>query len=244
VIHLARARQHHRRQRIAQATTDTIAPAGKAAAGLPPRSRRRTSQPRHHRHGPPGPGPGPAGLTGINALGWGCSGVARGIAPDGRHAWATCSDGIVFELDAATGVPVRILTGPGYRFKDPAAIAADGARVWVTNDPDVGRGSVTELDAATGAPVRVLTGPGYGFIRPGAIAVDGACIWVANAGSWGGTAGGSVTELNAATGAPIRVLTGPSYPFDDPLAIAADGTRVWVANHDGYWVTEFPASSQ
>jgi DNA-binding beta-propeller fold protein YncE len=95
---------------------------------------------------------------------------------------------------------------------------------------------VTELNAATGAPIRVLTGPGYRFSFPAAIAADGARIWAANAG-------GSVTELNAATGAPIRVLTGPSYRFSSPLAIAADGARIWVANHDGYSVTEFPASS-
>ena len=76
-----------------------------------------------------------------------------------------------------TGAPVRVLTGPGYQFNNPVAIAADGALVWVVNER--GR-SVTELNAATGAPIRVLTGPRYPFDDPVDIAADGARVWVVN----------------------------------------------------------------
>jgi DNA-binding beta-propeller fold protein YncE len=165
------------------------------------------------------------------------------ISADSRHAWLMCSDGIMFELDAATGTPIRVLTGPRYQFNRPDAIAADGTRVWVANyGSGVGNargGSVTELNAATGAPIRVLTESGYGFNGPSAIALDGTRVWVTNDPY---NSGGSVTELNAATGAPIRVLTGPSYPFSGLGAIATDGTRVWVTNTRAGWLTEFPES--
>ena len=37
------------------------------------------------------------------------------------------------ELDAATGTLIRVLTGPGYRFNEPVAVASDGRHMWVAN---------------------------------------------------------------------------------------------------------------
>jgi hypothetical protein len=54
--------------------------------------------------------------------------------------------GSVTELNAATGAPIRILTGPKYRFNNPAAIAADGTRIWVANNMGY---SVTEFPASS-----------------------------------------------------------------------------------------------
>jgi hypothetical protein len=52
----------------------------------------------------------------------------------------------VTELDAATGAPIRVLTGPRYKFNWPAGIAADGTRIWVINN---GGSSVTEFPASS-----------------------------------------------------------------------------------------------
>ena len=50
------------------------------------------------------------------------------------------------ELNAVTGTPVRVLTGHRYEFSSPAAVAADGTRIWVTNyQVD----SVTEFPASS-----------------------------------------------------------------------------------------------
>src|SRR5215470_1228754 len=79
VIQLARARQHRRHQRIAQAAADTTAAGGGGAAARPhspwPTGTQR-HRPGHHEI----PGPGPAGLHGPNVLGWRCAPVA------GSHA--------------------------------------------------------------------------------------------------------------------------------------------------------------
>jgi hypothetical protein len=188
VIHMARARQHRRRQRIAQAAADTITAAGGGGAAA-----------RLHLRGRPGtrqPGPGPAGLTGINILGGGCATGYGTIASDSRHVWVSCPGGLMFELDAATGTRVHVLTEPTYLVHYAAiytAVATDGRHVWVTNDPGDGGGSVTELDATTGTLIRVLTGSRYKFRVPTAITTDGAHVWVTNGNS------DSVTEFPASS---------------------------------------------
>lgn len=188
-------------------------------------------EPGHGRTELPGPGAVSTGLVGINVFGWGCTANVAGIAPDSSHAWVICRDGLMFELDAATGAPNRVLTGSRCGLGAPSAVASDGRHMWVTNDPSSGSGSVIELDAVTGAPVRVLSGSRCGFDGPAAIAVGGARVWVAN------TEGNSVTELNAVTGAPVRVRTRLNWP----VAVAVDGARVWVV--DGGWLTELNAAT-
>jgi hypothetical protein len=67
---------------------------------------------------------------------------------DGPHVWVInapfSDDGSVTELNAATGDPVRVLTGTRYQFTNPIAIAADRTHVWIANE--VGD-SVTEFPA-------------------------------------------------------------------------------------------------
>jgi hypothetical protein len=235
VIYLARARQQRRHQRIAQVVTDTIATVGGgAAAGLRPRWWARTPQPRRRLPELPGHGSGPSGLTGIHSFGWGCGAGVAGIAPQELHAWVICSDGTMFELNAATGTPDRMLNSPRYGLSAPNAVTTDGSHVWVTNAQG-GVGSVTELNAATGTVVRVLTAARYEFIDPVAIAADGTRVWVANFDS--------VTEVNAVTGALIQVFAGPRYGVNSPSAIAVDGASVWVANAGGNSVTELNAAT-
>jgi DNA-binding beta-propeller fold protein YncE len=63
---------------------------------------------------------------------------------DGTDVWVANMGGLT-ELNAATGAPIRVVTGPSYEFDDPSAIAADGAHLWVANS---GADSVTELPAS------------------------------------------------------------------------------------------------
>jgi hypothetical protein len=50
--------------------------------------------------------------------------------------------GSVIELNASTGAPVRVFSGPEYTFNAPDPIAASGHRPFVANQ---GGDSVTEL---------------------------------------------------------------------------------------------------
>jgi hypothetical protein len=144
VIHMARARQQRRHQRIAQGAVDTITAGGATAAFMRLYRWPRTSQPQH---GSPGlPVHGRADLTGINVLGWGCPWGPAAVAASGRYTWVTCGPGFTFELDAATGALVRVLAGPGYGFNDPTGIAADGSRLWVA---DAYHDSVTEFPVSS-----------------------------------------------------------------------------------------------
>ena len=67
-------------------------------------------------------------------------------------------DGVVDEFSAATGQPIAHIAGPPFRSGNPGgAIAADGARVWVTDTNFYSyRGWVAEFSAQTGGLVRVI----------------------------------------------------------------------------------------
>ncbi len=126
-----------------------------------------------------------------------------------------------------------MLSGPGYGFSRPFALALDGTDLFVANQAIGAPGSVTEVDASTGAPLRVLSGSQYRFNEPQALTLDGAELFVAN------FADGSVTELNTATGALTKVLSGPAYRFDGPDAMTVGGPDLFVANGEGS-LTELP----
>jgi DNA-binding beta-propeller fold protein YncE len=131
----------------------------------------------------------------------------------------------------------RVYSGESYGFLDPAAIAVDGAHIWVTNTGGHdGSGSVTELNASDGSLVQPLYGGNYSFNDPVAIAADGADIWVANYES------NSLTELSASDGSLVRSLSPGSHGLDTPSAIAADGADIWVANYESNSLTELNAS--
>ena len=124
------------------------------------------------------------------------------------------------EIDARTGSLVRLITGPGYGFSSPTALAVHGTDLLVLN----AGGSVTQIVAASGAWVRTIAGAKYGFNHPSAMVVAGAQAWVTN------SLGNSMTEFDATSGAWIRTLTSPTYQLQSPSGIAFDGTRLWVAD--------------
>ena len=134
----------------------------------------------------------------------------------------------VTELNAATGVWVRTITG----FSAPTAVVGYGVDLFVAN----ASGSVSEIDARTGRLVHVLAGATYGFSSPTSLAVYGTNLLVLNAG-------GSVTQVDAATGAVVRKIAGATYGFNHPSQIVVAGSQAWVTNSVGNSVTEFDATS-
>lgn len=109
----------------------------------------------------------------------------------------------------------------------PAAVAFDGANMWVAN---YGAGTVNKLRAVDGANLGTFpVGPGAS-----AIAFDGANVWTANFFS------DSVTKLRASDGACVGTCT---FPVGiSPRGIAFDGVNIWVANNTSHNVTKLRAS--
>lgn len=100
--------------------------------------------------------------------------------------------GSVTDVDASTGILVRLVTGTPYRFDHPVAIAADGSYVFVANDYG---NSITLLASPSGSLVSVLSAPNDHFDGPVSIAFDGIHAWVVN------VYGDSVTEFEIETAA-------------------------------------------
>ena len=113
----------------------------------------------------------------------------------------TNSPGSVTELDASSGVVVRVFSGPA--FDGPDAMAVVGPDLFVANSAS---NSLSEVAVSNGALVRVISGTAYGFDQPLALAVSGADLFVANGAN--GTGPGSVTEVGTSTGALVRLLSG------------------------------------
>ena len=126
-------------------------------------------------------------------------GIGAGDAADGRRTVAVIF-GVVGGVDVgARGRPVPPRTGrhlrrpqcgrgrrrSSYKFDSPAAIAAVGSNLFVTNSVS---DTVTEVDASTGSLVRVISGSSYKFDYPVAIAAVGSDLFVANSGGQSVTA--------------------------------------------------------
>jgi hypothetical protein len=107
----------------------------------------------------------------------------------------------------------------------PAAIAFDGAHVWVVNGAS---NNVTRLRASDGA---VLGTFGVGS-NPRGVAFDGANIWVTNGAS------NNVTKLRASDGAVLETF---AVGFN-PGGVAFDGTYLWIANTTGLTLSRIRAS--
>jgi hypothetical protein len=154
---MARARQHRRRQRIAQAAADTISAAGGGAfVGLHFRWPTGTSQPPPGQPGPPGPDPGPAGLAGWTDV--------STIAYSGP-----CGVGLLTSQVSA-GDPAYIAARAFQPFMPSACEAmvetsADGGQTWTPGTPvtlpaslPAKLGDIGALYAITGA---ADDGPGH-----------------------------------------------------------------------------------
>ncbi len=101
----------------------------------------------------------------------------------------------------------------------PAAIAFDGANMWVANS---GSDNVTEL-----SPAGATLGTFSVGMNPDGIAFDGTNMWVVNFGD------NTVTELS-----PAGATLGTFGVGNGPVAIAFDGTNMWVVNYNSSNVTE------
>ncbi len=112
--------------------------------------------------------------------------------------------------------------GVGY---EPAAIAFDGANMWVANRDS---SNVSVLRASDGFHVMTVTVGG----NPTAIAFDGANMWVANFAS------STVSVLRASDGFHVMTPTVGGTPD----AIAFDGANMWVANASDNTVSVLRAS--
>jgi len=178
------------------------------------------------------------------------------IAVEGSHVWVV-NDGVtgnprgtgsITELDATTGDLIRVISIHAARLDNPAAVAASGNHVWVTNlATSASGGWVTDLDESTGSVRGVVDAVADAFDGPVAIAVSGGNVWIASSGAknyYGdGRRVGSVTEIDATTGRIVRVITAQSAPFDEPTAVVISGSDVWVANLDFSSIVELSATS-
>lgn len=107
----------------------------------------------------------------------------------------------------------------------PAAIAVDGANIWITNS---GSNSVTKIRTSDGANLGTFP---VGT-NPQGIAFDGANVWITNRNS------NSVTKLRASDGANSGTFDVGANPF----GIAFDGANIWVANNGSSNLTKLRAS--
>jgi hypothetical protein len=125
VIHMARARQHRRRQRIAQAAADTVTAAvGGAAVGLHFRWPPGTSQPPTSQPGSPDPGPaGGAGWANVPGIAQASSCLVRLLTSQ------------VFAGDPAYIAASAVQTGSPEACEAIVETSADGGQTWTPGTP-------------------------------------------------------------------------------------------------------------
>ena len=114
----------------------------------------------------------------------------------------------------------------------PAALAFDGANIWVAND---GSDTVTKLRAADGANLGTFD---VGAL-PRGFAFDGVNIWVLNANDL------TLTQMRASDAETLSTVPLSGIPTSDiPRAITFDGSHIWVATRDGSVLKISPISGQ
>ena len=68
----------------------------------------------------------------------------QSVAFDGAHVWVSNFQGMVTEIDAATGSVVGTLNPAAYHFQDTGGIAFDGSHLWIA---DVKANTLTAVQA-------------------------------------------------------------------------------------------------
>lgn len=98
--------------------------------------------------------------------------------------------GSLAQINAKTGVLIRVISGAPYDLRGATAMAVQGQDLYVA---DAGANAVTEIDPATGALVKLLQGRQYGFADPDGEATWGDHLYIANG------QGNSVTDIQLAS---------------------------------------------
>ena len=158
------------------------------------------------------------------------------MAVDGADLFVTnWFNNSVTELNASTGVLVRVISGSAYRFNFPSAIVVSGTDLFVANDLDnegnTYPNSPPELDVSTGTVEKVISAPAYGLDEPVALLLDGAPARSERVRRF-------ADKFNASTDAVVRVVSGPLYRFAGPCALVLRGSNLFVLNGAGGSVTE------
>jgi serine/threonine protein kinase len=143
----------------------------------------------------------------------------------------------VTEVSTSDGSLVRTLSG----FRSPAALVADGSRVWVLNpsrgDPNQGGysdggGTLVEINAAAGSVQRTipLSASNPAFRSLGGMLLRGTDAWVITGV---GPPPGHLAEVDTGDGKVVRVVTASECALSTPAGIAAYGSHMFVVNEDG-----------
>jgi streptogramin lyase len=155
--------------------------------------------------------------------------------------------GSITELDATTGAFIRVIDEGAAKLDNPAGVAANGSRVWVSSLQTGSKyGSLTTLAASNGSVLQVTSASSDQFNSPIAVAEGGGAVWVASSGTknyeGNGLDTGSVTEFSATSGAAIRVIQAGAG-FNEPSAIALGSGHVWISNLYSDSLVELNASN-
>jgi len=143
----------------------------------------------------------------------------------------------VTEVNTGDGSLVRTLGG----FRSPAALVADGSRVWVLNpsrgDPNQGGysdggGTIVEIGAADGSIQRTiaLSASDPAFRSLGGMLLRGTDVWVITGV---GPPPGHMAEIDTSDGKVVRVVPASECGLNTPADIAAYGSHMFVVNEDG-----------
>lgn len=151
------------------------------------------------------------------------------VAPDGKHVYATVSDGSVLVMDTTTYATTRIslgATSPDLGLLG-IAVTPDGKSLYVsTYDFILLAGSVTVIDLSTSKVATTFPVAG----RPGDLAItpDGTRAYVLS-GSPGSPA--SVLVFDTATKNLVKTVPGVGLG-PTSIAFTPDGTRAYVRSND------------
>lgn len=168
-----------------------------------------------------------------------------GIAVSGNDVWVVSGSvtyqngkskyGRVTEIDATTGVVVRVINLKKHGFTGLSGVSADARHVWVTAD---GGEQVAELSSVTGKVLHAFHWRNS-LVESSSIATYGGLVWIPNPE---GPVG--LVERSDATGKRIRTITPTAMvaPPDggnknrinmQPRFVAVDARFVWTGNDQG-----------
>ena len=157
------------------------------------------------------------------------SGHPGPIAVDAHgDAWVaeSGSHGVV-EINPATGDVLRTVSGPSYRFDDPAAIAVIDANVWVASVGFMGaRGNasaarLTEFSSTTGRLIRILDLKTHKIQGLSELWASGSTLWLSASG------GSVIAAIDTRSGRLLHAyFHGPVLGGSQPTGLVVSHGRV------------------